>query len=104
MSRRNYSICLILLLILISFINCKKTDSSEKEENYTFRKDSVKKEDRGVKSFGQDPFGLHDEKHNFILYVSNKSFSISSCDIKAYIDGKLIVNEIFEFKRQYKFP
>lgn len=40
---------------------------------------------------------------NFILYVSNQSFEISPVDIKILIDGKIIIDDLFEVNNQHNW-
>jgi len=37
---------------------------------------------------------------NFTLYVSNQSMDIKQVDVKVYLDGKLVIDEIFDVKGQ----
>ena len=40
------------------------------------------------------------EKPNFTLYVSNQSLDIKQVDVKVYLDGKLVIDEMFDVKGQ----
>jgi hypothetical protein len=83
--KNNYFI--LISLLLIAFISCKKANNSNEKVTYKVR-DSIPK---------METIGLEDNCiSNFILYISNQSLTIDTVDIKVYIDGKLVINEDFD--------
>jgi hypothetical protein len=89
--KNNYFI--LISLLLIAFISCKKANNSNEKVTYKVR-DSIPK---------METIGLEDRDtnfnyciSNFILYISNQSLTIDTVDIKVYIDGKLVINEDFD--------
>jgi len=59
--------------------------------------------DSGALMLSSSRYDDIDPDGNFLLYVSNQSFAITPVDIIVKIDGKIIVNEMFEVGSQHRW-
>jgi hypothetical protein len=46
---------------------------------------------------------VNDPNGNFHLYVSDQSFAISPVDIKVFIDGEIVVTQVFDIGSQHNW-